>query len=826
MSLREIFVLSAVLVVAGCCNASVWAQSVPDDALVTIPGETYTILRIDVMGVEDEETQRFLEEASGLRVGQQVSLPGDAVFAVAIRSIYRLEQFSDVEITHRKDEDRNVFVTIRVESYPRLQNLVLKGVGRKDKRALEKRIRLLANTPLRPAEVEHAKRSIINFFEDKGHPNATVKVQQQLEGKHADLLFDINPGARIAVAEVHIEGNEYVSDKALRRQMKTQPRSWWQFWKKATFDAQAYEQDLEQIVSFLNSKGHYDARIISDTVFADTSEGATDLVVHLKIHEGPVYHIRHITFEGNTRFGEAALIDWLGVPPGGRYNSSLLQENLYGNAAGKDIASRYMNQGYMRFQARPSIIAVGDDSLDVHIALFEGDVYNFGTIEVAGNAVTKDHVVRRELYSIPGEPFSRSAIQESMRRLMQTGYFSDASIMRGPEMAVDDEAGEVNLRYEVEETSFPRPQLSGTFSQFGLVMGVGLTYNNFSAQHIGKRGAWRPLPSGDGQTVSLNVQTTGKAYQQYSFAFTEPWFKARPGPLGFSTSYTHIGSDVVSSALDGHFNTFTAQVFRERRLSWPSPFFSMGSVLQYQTYSNTLYDALPQGRNDKVAFTQSITRNTTDHQTFPSRGSRIGLSAEVAAPLEGFIQYHKWKLQGSWNVPLVSNSRLSLNLSSDFGYIGSLTGDAVQFERFVLGGSPLDAQGIASTPILGTDVVYFRGYPLGAFGTADDSGLTGGRVLTKYATELRWMAVRQPQFTIQPYLFFDAANTWSAFDAYKPLDLFRSAGLGVRMNVPMFGLLEVVYGRNLDAYIPPTGSSNTGLPGWGLQFSIGRSFNF
>ena len=578
-------------------------------------------------------------------------------------------------------------------------------------------------------------------------------------------------------------------------------------------------------MSYLNTRGHYDARIIRDTVYTDTEKGPASLVVNLKIHEGPVYYIRDVTFEGNTRFNEDELIKWLGASRGSRYNSRLLQENLYGNAESKDIASRYMNQGYMRFQARPKIVVVGADSLDVHITLFEGGEYDFGNIEVAGNAVTKDHVVRRELYSIPGEPFSRSAIQESMRRLMQTGYFSDTSIMRGPEIAVDDEANKVNVRYEVEETSFPRPQLSGTFSQFGLVMGVGLTYNNFSAQNIRKRGAWRPLPSGDGQTVSLNVQTTGKAYQQYSFGFTEPWFKGRPGPLGFSTSYTHIGSDVVSSALDGHFNTFTTQVFRERRLSWPSPFFSIGSAFQYQTYSNTLYDALPQGRNEKVSLTQSITRNTTDHPVFPSRGSRIGLSAEVAAPFDGFIQYHKWKLQGSWNIPLASNGRVSLNLNSDMGYIGSLTGDTVQFERFVLGGSPLDAQGVANTPILGTDVVYFRGYPLGAFGTTDASGLTGGRVLTKYATELRWTAVRQPQFTVQPYLFFDAANTWSAFDDYKPLDLFRSTGLGVRMNVPMFGLLEVVYGRNLDAYTPVTGS-NDGLPGWGLQFSIGRSFNF
>lgn len=826
MSFRESAALYITVMAVLCCGTPVWGQTVPTDALVTIPGETFTILRIDVEGVEDKETRQFLEEASGLRVGQQVTLPGDVVFAVAIRAIYRLEQFSDVEITHQKDEGRNVFVTIRVESYPQLKSIALKGVGRKDRRALEKRIGLVASTLLRPVEIEHAKRSMLKYFEEKGHPNPAIEVQQQVKDNKTDLVFNIEPGDKTTVAAVNIDGNHQVSDTALRKQMTTALRPWWRFWKKATFEATVYEQDLERLITYLNTRGYYDARIIQDTVYTDVNKGPASLVVDLKIHEGPVYHIRNVTWEGNTRFDEKELTDWLGAQAGSRYNSRLLQDNLYGNAAGKDIASRYMNQGYMRFQARPRVIVIGQDSLDLHITLFEGGLYDFGSIEVAGNAVTKDHVVRRELYSIPGEPFSRSAIQESMRRLMQTGYFSDTSIMRGPEIAVDDEANKVNVRYEVEENSFPRPQLSGTFSQFGLVMGVGLTYNNFSAQNIRKRGAWRPLPSGDGQTVSLSAQTTGKAYQQYSFGFTEPWFKGRPGPLGFSTSYTHIGSDVVSSALDGHFNTFTTQVFWERRLSWPGPFFSIGSALQYQTYANTLYDSLPQGRNKKVSITQSVSRNSTDHPVFPSRGSSIGLSAEVAVPLDGFIQYHKWKLKGSWNLPLTSNGKISLSLSGDFGYIGSITGDPVQFERFVLGGSPLDAQGIATTPILGTDVVYFRGYPLGAFGISDQTGLTGGRVLAKYTSELRWTAVRQPQFTVQPYVFFDAANTWSSFDTYKPLDLFKSTGLGMRMNVPMLGLLEVVYGRNLDVYTPPTGSNKNGLPGWGLQFSIGRSFNF
>ncbi|MFK7846321.1 MAG: outer membrane protein assembly factor BamA [Rhodothermales bacterium] len=802
------------------------------DAQASAGQGTYIISRIEVEGTSNERTQLFLARASGLRIGQEVTLPNDPVFAVAIRSIYRLEQFSHVEIKQKEINGRVLHVVINVVPFPKLGAYTLKGISGKDEKELRRMLFLVQSSTVTPADIERAQRTIKLFLTEKGYHLAEVEVTRKSRPSETsaeelvDLQFDVDSGPMVRIRQVSINGNEALSDREITRILETKKRTWWRFWEKARFDKSLFEEDLEKMLSYMHEKGFYNARILRDSVWLDTSLETPGLNVAIDIYEGQPYFIKSIQWEGNTLFEDDLLTNWLGVHPGDRYNLTRLQENLYGNTQGGDVSSRYMNLGYMRFSVEPKVSVTGTDSLNLIFDVQEGDAYSFGDIEITGNHTTNDHVVRRELFSIPGERFSRAAIQESIRRLMQAGLFSEQSISQGPGISVDDVKKEVNLRFEIEESNFPRPQLTGSIGQFGLVLGVTMGYNNFSMQNVLKKSAWRPLPSGDGQQIGLNVQANGAAYQQYGFNFTEPWFRSKPAPLGFSSSYTHIGADAVSSTLSGSFDVFSARVFHERRLKWPSPFFNIGTAVEYRNLNNTIYEELPNGSNQQIEVTQSISRNTTNHPVFATQGSHNRLSVEVGVPIDDFIQYHKWRFQSSWNVPLLKNRRLSLNIGADLGYIGSLGNAPVEFERFVLGGSPLDSQGITTTPILGTEVVYFRGYPLGAFGAQDGSGLTGRRILTKYASEFRWMAVKQPQIQVMPYAFFDAANTWNSFDDVKAGSLFRSAGLGIRMTVPMLGLLDVVYGRNLDAYTPPDGSNKSGLPGWGLQFSIGRSFNF
>ncbi len=781
---------------------------------------------ISVTGVDDERLKNFLLNASGLRKGQRVVLPNDPAFAVAIRAIYRLDQFSHVEI-RKAEAVAGLHVEIHVVPYPKLDRYHFTGISPKEEKHLRRLLPLHFAATVRPADIDRARWTIKKELKEKGYHLAEVQaIETPKDDGTVDIEFNITTGPVVRVKNISIEGNEQISDRDIKRAMDTAPRTWWKFWDKGRFDQDQFVLDQERVLAFLHEKGFYDARVLGDSVWLDTDADKPALHVQLELFEGPRYTINTVAWEGNTLFSDEELTTWLDVEPGDAYNLKKLEENLYGKGGHRDVSSRYMNLGYMRFAVQPTITVVAGDKLDLAFEVTEGEPYVFGDIEITGNHTTNDHVVRRELYSIPGEQFSRAAIQESIRRLMQSGHVSQQTLRQGPGVIVDDENKRVNLRYDIEEANFPRPQITGSVGQFGLVLGVNMVYNNFSLQKALEKGAWRPLPSGDGQQIGLNVQANGANYQHYGFNFTEPWFRGKPAPLGFDVSFTRIAGEAVASDLSGTFNTFSTRLFHDRRLSWPSPFFDTGTSIEYRSFENSIYEDLPQGKNQQLSLTQFISHNTTNHPVFASRGVHHRLSAEVGLPVDGFVQYHKWRFQSSWNVPLTRNGRLSLNAGTELGYIGALNGQPVNFERFVLGGSPLDAQGLGTTPILGTDVVYLRGYPLGAFEDPAQEDVTGARFLTKYTSEFRWMAVQQPQLQLMPYAFFDAANTWNEAEDVSVRGLFRSAGFGIRAQVPMLGLLEVVYGRNLDRYVPPAGSSSSGASSWGLQFSIGRKFNF
>ena len=517
---------------------------------------------------------------------------------------------------------------------------------------------------------------------------------------------------------------------------------------------------------------------------------------------------RETTLYGNTPSAPAAL--------------QKLEQNLFANARSADVASLYMNRGYMRFNAQPSLTVTDGDSLDLHFDVFEGTVYKFGEITIAGNVKTREHVIRRELYTIPGQTFSRDAIQESMRRLAQLSYFNQEMLGAGPAVNIDEAHKEVDLNYALEEVGSDNLQLSGTYASTGLILQLGFTFNNFSLQNLLDRSSWRPLPAGDGQQLGVNIQTNGIGYQSYSLRFTEPWYRGKPRPVGISLSYAHIdGSYYSSSDPNGALNTFSAQVFHDRRLQWPDDKFSLSTGLRYQFYDNRVaITTLPQGLSREIVLQQGLSRSSLDHPVFPSRGSHMQLTLDLALPIEEFIQYHKWRFKTAWNVPLAP--KLSVGFATDYGYIGSLTGEAVAFQRFNVGGSPFDTQGVNT--FYGQDIVYMRGYPAQSIGPRRDGDPVGGRILNKYTSELRWTAVQTPQLTAAPYLFLDAANTWDHFSSYRPGELYRSAGLGARLMLPMLGMIELTYGYHFDAFVPL--NDDDGMPGWRFQFSLGQGFGF
>jgi len=814
--LLSAIVMGAAIAVIG--NTAASAQTSP----FSQSPEEYEILGVSVEGAETEFTESFVLQNSGLRAGDTISLPGDPAVAEAIRSVYRAGFFSDVKVVEERRVGNGVFIAIQVREEPKLSGYRFEGIKKRHRRNLDKEVPLIAQSAVRDEAIQNSIRIIRDYYSEKGYPLVEIDLDRvpNQETNTVELVFSIDRGPKVRIGDIVVEGNEAISDGSIRGEMKSKARTWWKFWQKSKFDENRYEEDLNRIIDLYNEEGYYGARITGDSIYIRDREEDPEMVIELSVVEGEQYHVRNIEWEGNTVYTDRQLQSALGLTEGDAYNGKALQENLFANKNSTDVSSLYLNEGYMRFRIEPGIRAVGPDSLDIEMNITEGDVYRFGTIGIAGNQKTKEHVIRRELITLPGQTFSRDAISESIRRLIQLNYFSQESLAGGPSINVDDQEQTVDLTYSVEETGSDQLELSGTWGSFGLILQLRFTFNNFSMQNIFKGREWRPLPTGDGQKLSVGIQSNGTSYQQYSFSFAEPWFRGRPRQVGFSTSYSRINASVFGSSRSGKLSTLSNTVFYDQSLRWPDRYFRTSTRIGYQYYNNDDYiSTIKRGVSHLVTLRQTISRNSTDHPIFPSTGSTMILSGEVAPPIGDLVQYHKWRFQTSWNVPLTN--RISMNLSSDFGFLGSLTGERVDFERFVVGGSPFETSGFNS--FYGKDIVYMRGYPISVIGPRQDNDPIGGLILNKYSGELRWMAVRSAQLQAAPYLFVDAANTWNSFSAYDPSGLFRSGGAGVRVFLPILGMIELAYGRNLDTFVP-IDSGDGGLRKWRFQFTIGQGF--
>ncbi len=804
------------------------------------PPETYEILGIAVEGISSEPMRNLLVRTSALAVGQEVSLPGDEVFSEAIRRIYRLGMFSDVDVVAEKFIDSGLYVLIRVREEPKLNAFEFTGIKKSQRNDLRKELPLLKGRAVKPGDVDRAKQVISNFYKKKGHPLAEVSVTRNEMDDRVDLIFEVDPGPRAEVAQIVLTGNEAVSGRKIRRKLKeTKEDRWWRFWKRETFKENGYREDLDNLVDFYNQRGFYDARVVRDSVYLEGAEaGDPSYVIEISIHEGNRYFIREVNWAGNTEFSDQQLTSALGFQRGDVYNSKKLEGNLFGNAQQSDVGSLYYNNGYVQFQAIPSIIQVGADSLDLNFQIYEGDVFSFGQINIAGNTKTKEHVIRRNLRTFPGRTFTRDEIQRSLRELGQLGYFNPETLK--PETRISPETKTVDITYELEETGGDQLEFSGGWGGFGgLLLQAGITFNNFSLQEMVRWGQGFRMPAGDGQRLSIGLQVQGQYYQNYYMSFTEPWFKGKPRPLGLSLSHSRYDLnasryqryyanyygydyDQLNNPAD-RFSITSASLSYGLRLQWPDDYFQTGSILGFKLYDlgdRLAYYGLPEGQNRAITFRQSLSRNSFDDPNFPTAGSSLMLSVEVAPPFPRFLQYHKWTLSTAWSLPL--GNKVSFGAGADFGYVGSITGDRVAFERYVVGGTPFDAQyGFTS---FGRDLIYMRGYPSQVIGPRTASGSpTGGTILNKFTSELRVLAIRSPQFTIQPYMFLDAANAWDSFATYNPAGLYRSTGVGVRVFLPILGMLNLNYGYNFDEF-PPLSSGDSGERKWRFQFSLGQSF--
>lgn len=810
--------------------------SAPVSAQISVGGDTkldyaapkqFEVGGITVSGVRYLD-KKVLILLSGLSVGEKIQVPGEAI-TEAIHKLWDQGLFSDIEITATKIVDGKIFLDIHLQERPRLSKYALKGVKKGDANDIRESIRLIKGKVVTENLIVSTENIIENHFIDKGFLNVEVETLEEPDStlpNNVILTFKVDKKKKIKIAKLIFRGNEEVKRGKLERAMKeTKQRRWWRVWKTSKFLDFEYENDKKAIIAKYNELGYRDARIISDTIYASKKNAIN---VEINLEEGRKYYFRNITWSGNTKYSSEVLGKVLGIKKGDVYDQSRLDANLFMNPNGRDVSSLYLDDGYLFFNVQPTEILVVNDSIDLEMRVREGKQATISKVTVIGNTKTNDHVILRELRTKPGQLFSRQDIIRSQRQLSQLGYFNAQTLGVDPKPNPVD--GTVDIEYTVEEKPSDQIELSGGWGAGRIVGTLGVTFNNFSLRNMFKKGAWRPLPAGDGQRLSVRAQSNGLYFQSYNFSFMEPWLGGNK-PNSFSISAYHsVQSNGIRKGEDRReaIRITGVSVGLGSRLKWPDDFFLMQHEVSYQNYileNYQLISGFNNGVSNTVSYKLTLSRNSIGDPIFPTYGSIISGSLELTPPFSLFtgidystapasekyklIEYHKWKFDAKWYISLAKN--LVIETKMQFGFLGLYNRQLgiSPFERFYIGGDGLSGFGLD-----GREIVALRGY--------DNNSLSasfGGTIFTKYSAEFRYRISPNPQATVYVLAFAEAGDSWLTFSEFKPYQLKKSAGVGVRIFLPMFGLLGLDYGWRFDD-VPGRPDMAPGQ----FHFSIGQQF--
>ncbi len=798
----------------------------------TTSSSQYEIRDISVSGLVTAR-ENYVISSSGLRVGQTIQIPGDEISS-GIRQLYRTGLFSDVEILHQREGSSGVNIEIRVEEEPRLQRYEIEGVRRSHRRDLRERLNLLSGFAVTNSVREQALKTIKRYYREEGYWNTVVNIHEEItddERNRVTITFEIEPGERIKVREINFHGNEEFSDRNLRSEFGTIKQDrWWRIFRRHVFTQDDYDEGIANVLQHYRDHGYRDVRVLSDTVYVDDWRRKEGVYFDIHIEEGPQYRIRNIEWEGNTVYSDEELTSFFGFERGDVYNETKFEENLTYNRHETDITSLYNNIGYLFFHVEPEINIVDGDSLDVNFLIIEDEIATIRRVSFSGNTKTHDDVVRRTIRTVPGNTYSRSAIVRSIRELGQLGYFNPEGIQ--PDLVPNREEGTVDIIYELDETQgTDNFEFSGGFGgrQMGVILAARVNFNNFSARRMFESGGWNPIPSGDGQRLSLGVQVTGRGYRSYNFSFTEPWMRGRPTSLGVSLSYDYLNFarqrtfGGFQPSDDQRYQLFSASTSIGRRLQWPDDYFSQRFILTYYRFNVTGFRHIfDDGRANVLSLRQVIERNSTDNPISPTSGSKFNISAEVALPVPDFAQYYKLKSEYQHHHRIAG--RLVLSGSAEYGYMGYFSDtNQTNFRRFFIGGTQIQQR-----QNFLNDNIDMRGYPGGFNGVIspldENQNLIGGRAFSKYSLELRYPAVSSEQIQLIPYAFMDAGNAFNNFSEFDPFKVKRAVGFGARIFLPILGLVDISYGYRLDG--TPASTEGAGLQAgeWEFLFNIGAPF--
>lgn len=789
---------------------------------------TYEIGEVVVEGLTTAR-ESYLINTSGLSAGTSITIPGEEI-PEAIRRIYRSSLFSDVEICHEVISSNSVRLIMYVQEEPRLGRYELEGIRRSHRRDLRERLNLISGFAFRSSTRAQALNTIKRYYSEKGYWGTEIEIVEEHTDdlrNRVNIIFRIDPGERIKVRRIRFEGNEQFSNRKLRREFGTIKQDrWWRIFKRHVYTEEDLNEGIENLTGFYRENGHRDIRILQDTVYVYDWRGNREGVsIDVRVDEGPQYRVRNVNWEGNTVYTDAELTQQLNFREGDVFNEKRFEENLYMRRDDGDITSLYQNIGYLFFEVIPDIRVVGENQLDLHFDIIERDIATIRDVTFSGNTKTHDDVVRRTLRTVPGQTYSRSAIIRSVRELSTLGYFNPEGIE--PDLDPDPENQTVDIYYRLDESqSTDNFEFSGGFGgrQIGVILAARVNFNNFSIQRVFERGGWNPIPSGDGQRLSLGVQVTGRGYQSYSFSFQEPWLRGRPTSLGLSMSYDILNFRQLPGEETRQRNElFSSTVSVGRQLRWPDDYFSQRTSVSYQLYNVAGFSGIFQdGSTNILNIRHQIERNSLDNFISPTRGSKLMISGEIAPPLPNFGQYYKFRSGYQSHVSLVG--RLTLSGSVDYGYMGYFgRGERSNFQRFFLGGTEIQQR-----QSFINDNVDMRGYPGGTTGVIspldDNRNLIGGRILSKYTMELRYPAITSEQIQLIPYVFVDAGNTYADIRTFDPFDVKRAAGFGARLYLPILGLVDLSYGYRMDG--TPSSLRGAGLSAgeWEFLFNIGAPF--
>ena len=813
-------------------------QSLHKDKIDYSNPKEYYIAGITVSGVKYLDNN-VLIMLSGLTVGDKIKVPGDDITR-AIKKLWKQGMFESVEIDYTKITGDKIFLDIKLVEQPKLSKFSFRNVRKSEADDLREALGIVRGDAVNKNTVIRSKSVIDKYFIDKGYYNVDTRItiiRDTLAGNMVSLVFDIKKGKKVKIAHLYIEGNKEITNAELAKHFKeTKQKKFYRFWKASRYIDSDFKSDLDLLIAFYNSKGYRDARIISDSV---ERVNEREVNAYVTVFEGRQYFFGEIKFVGNTKYPTALLSRVLQIKKGDIYNQQLLETRLFMDMEKGDVHSLYMNQGYLFSSITPVETRIEGDTIDLEIRIYEGKQAIVKHVTVRGNTKTNDHVIMREVRTKPGELFNRADIIRTQRELAQLKYFDPEKLNVNPVPNPAD--GTVDIEYIVEETSSDQIEMSLGWGMGTLIGTVGVSFNNFSARNLTDKSSWNPIPSGDGQKLSLRIQSNGVYYQSYSASFTEPWLGGKK-PTALTVSvYRSVQTNGLTKENPARQAIVItgATVGLGKRLRWPDDYFQLYQSVSLQHYDLQQYAnvfSFQDGSSNNLSYTVGISRNSVDFPIYPTKGSDIGVSLQITPPYSLFtnknyagmpdsekykwVEYYKWKVHFAWFTGLGKApwaQKLVLHTRAKFGFLGHYN-DAIgdsPFERFYLGGD-----GLSGYSLDGRELIGMRGYANNSLTPRDGFGYIGGTVYVKYTLELRYPISTNPMATVYLMGFLEAGNDWAYLSNFNPYDVHRSAGFGARIYLPMFGLLGLDWAYGFDP-IP----GFYGMAGSQFHFSMNGSID-